>query len=273
MQHSSNTVSVIGADGMLGRAVVRALEENAKDFNVHEISAGQDIFDYVIAPYVINCAGIVREREHDSGSYSMVKSNALLPHYVANIPTIKRLITVSTDCVFNGLSGPYVEGSQPTPTDLYSRTKLAGEVLDNEKVLTVRTSFIGFGQRGLLRWLLTKPENSIVPGYVDDMWNGLYVGNVAKALVYLCLRKRLHGLLHFVGNPMSKYELLQLLIGRLRQDMVISFITPPAQNHILASSRLDEFDFGQLFETSMRQLYKDYAEWGKDYLCSLETSC
>lgn len=269
MQHSSNTVSVIGADGMLGRAVVRALEENAKDFNVHEISAGQDIFDYVIAPYVINCAGIVREREHDSGSYSMVKSNALLPHYVANIPTIKRLITVSTDCVFNGLSGPYVEGSQPTPTDLYSRTKLAGEVLDNEKVLTVRTSFIGFGQRGLLRWLLTQPEGATIEGHGDRIWNGLYVANVACALVYLCLRKNLSGLIHFVGNTMSKYELLRLIADRLRPDILIAHREIGARNHVLVTSRSNEFDIGTMFGTAHTQLFKDYEEWGKEYLCSL----
>jgi len=251
---------------MLGRAVVRALEANAKDFIVHKVGSQSGDPLVVTGPYIINCAGIVRGRA-DVNLYRTVKVNALLPHWLAQQDNLKRLVTVSTDCVFDGLSGPYSESSQPTPTDLYARTKLAGEVLGNEKVLTVRTSFIGFGQRGLLRWLLTQRENAIVPGYVDHMWNGFYVGNVAKALVYLCLRTRLTGLLHFSGNTMSKAELLRLVAGRLRPDLTVwdQELNGP-RNHVLVSNRLDEFDFGQLFETSMRQLYKDYEKWGKDYL-------
>lgn len=274
MEHSSNTVSVIGADGMLGRAVVRALEESAKDFNIHKVTPrtalreSNLVFLDSVAPYVINCAGIVRGRIEYKDSV-MTGTNSFLPHFLAEGPNLKRLITVSTDCVFDGLSGPYNELSQPTPTDLYSRTKLAGEVLDNEKVLTVRTSFIGFGQRGLLRWLLTQPENACVSGYVDHLWNGFYVGNVANALVYLCLRKRITGLLHFSSNIMTKAELLRLIAGRLRPDITIVGRAVGHSDHVLVSSRLDEFDFGQLFETSMRQLYLDYEKWGKDYLCSL----
>jgi len=266
VDHSSNTVSVIGADGMLGRAVVRALEAGAKDFNIHRVTS-PTAMGYILddtAPYVINCAGYVRGRS-DAGP-AFVGSNALQPHLLATRHNLKRLITVSTDCVFDGQNGPYSEGDQATPVDLYARSKLAGEIFDNEKVLTVRTSFVGFGQRGLLRWLLTQPENAVVPGYADHMWNGFYVGNVANALVYLCLRKRLHGLLHFSGNIMSKAELLHLMAVRLRPDITVVYREVGPLNHVLVSNRLDEFDFGQLFETSMRQLYLDYEEWGKDYL-------
>ncbi len=266
MTHPSNTVSVIGADGMLGRAVVRALEEGAKDFNIHKVTVTNL---ETCAPYIINCAGIVRGRS-DITPERTVKVNAVYSHWlVANVTELKRLVTVSTDCVFDGLSGPYSEGDQATPVDLYARSKLAGEIFDNEKVLTVRTSFIGFGQRGLLRWLLTQPENASVSGYIDHVWNGFYVGNVAKALVYLCLRTRLNGMLHFSGNIMSKWQLLKLVTGMLRPDIEVVQREVGARNHVLVSSRLDDFDFGQLFETSMRQLYVDYEEWGKDYLCSL----
>ncbi len=102
MTHPSNTVSVIGADGMLGRAVVRALEATAKDFNIHEVINGDLIFATGLAPYIINCAGVVRGRE--TQSEVMVKSNAFLPHHLSKPEELKRLVTVSTDCVFDGLS-------------------------------------------------------------------------------------------------------------------------------------------------------------------------
>lgn len=269
MTHPSNTVSVIGADGMLGRAVVRALEDSAKDFNIHEITSVHGESDgrpFVgIAPYVINCAGIVRGRTEVDPIRS-IRVNAAMPHFLAGDPNLKRMVTVSTDCVFNGLDGPYSEDSQPTPTDLYSRSKLVGEVLDSDKVLTVRTSFIGFGQHGFLRWLLTQPRATCVPGYDDRIWNGFYVGNIAKSLVYLCLRTRISGLLHFSGNTMSKYELIRLIIDRLRPDMLVSWHEVGKLNHVLLSNRHDEFDVGVVFGASMTQLFKDYEEWGKDYL-------
>ena len=267
MTHPSNTVSVIGADGMLGRAVVRALEEGAKDFNIHKVTVTNL---ETCAPYIINCAGIVRGRS-DITPERTVKVNAVYSHWlVANVTELKRLVTVSTDCVFDGLSGPYSEGDQATPVDLYARSKLAGEIFDNEKVLTVRTSFIGFGQRGLLRWLLTQPEGATIEGHGDRIWNGLYVANVAKALVHLCLRKNLSGLIHFSGNIMSKYDLLRLIANRLRPDILIAHREVGPRNHVLVSSRSDEFDVGAMFDTSMTQLFKDYEEWGKDYLDGLQ---
>lgn len=263
-----NTVSVIGAEGMLGRAVVRALKADAKDFHVHEVTSNPGGFVETAAPFVINCAGKVRGRE-DTPDHGMAFVNAYMPHILASRPNLKRMVTVSTDCVFNGASGPYHENSQPTPTDLYSRTKLAGEIPDNDKVLTVRTSFIGFGVRGLLRWFLTQPKGAKVEGYNHQLWNGFYVYTVACALVHLCLRKRLIGLLHLVGEPQTKARLLRSIGTELRPDITVEDTFSGPSDLTLISHRCDEFDVGVTFDTSMAQLYRDYYEWGRDYLCSL----
>ncbi len=265
MKMSSNTVSVVGAGGMLGQAVVRALGAGAKDFRVHEITSRPGVELENTAPFVINCAGVVRGRDDLPGA-AMALVNGYVPHLVAARPDLKRMVTVSTDCVFNGVLGPYFEDAQPTPTDLYARTKLAGEIPDNDKVLTVRTSFIGFGQRGLLRWFLTQPQEATVFGYDNRWWNGLYVETVAKALVHLCLRTPLTGLLHLQGDSRTKGSLLRGIGDRLRPDIAVATELSNPRNHILHSGRLDEFDIGVSFGTSLELMYEDYKEWAREYL-------
>ena len=64
------------------------------------------------------------------------------------------MIHMSTDCVFAGRKGSYVETDAATATDLYGRTKFLGEV-DYPHCTTIRTSIIGHelkGYHGLVEW-------------------------------------------------------------------------------------------------------------------------
>ena len=70
--------------------------------------------------------------------------NSLFPHllsdYCSEIGT--RLIHISTDCVYSGNKGNYSENDIPDPLDFYGRSKLLGE-LSNNNAITIRTSIIG----------------------------------------------------------------------------------------------------------------------------------
>ena len=75
--------------------------------------------------------------------------NSLLPHQLAQMAAARgaRLIHFSTDCVFSGRRGNYVEDDEPDPVDLYGRSKLLGEVTA-PNALTLRTSIVGRELRG-----------------------------------------------------------------------------------------------------------------------------
>ena len=65
------------------------------------------------------------------------------------------MVHVSTDCVFSGSRGGYIESDVPDAFDLYGRSKLLGEVTDRENVVTLRTSIIGWqlgAPTGLVAW-------------------------------------------------------------------------------------------------------------------------
>lgn len=225
--HQLDRIVVTGAHGMLGRAVTAALLQRKPDAAV--ATFGHQQLD-ITAPHavraairssdlVINCAGIVPGRPEISRD-RMYVVNALGPRALAS--AAGRLVQVSTDCVFDGQTDrrAYTETARPCPADHYGSTKLAGEVCSGNH-LTVRGSFIGMGERGLIHWLLSQPYQADVPGFTDWMWNGFYVADYAELLLTVALGERT-GLLHFgVDDPISKYTLLSMVARRVRTDLWI----------------------------------------------------
>lgn len=245
MNYQDSDIVVTGANGMLGRAVVKAIAANDYYRAVRYVSGEMDIANVtdvvrLTGAKVINCAGIVRGRD-DVTSKRMGQVNALAPHLLAAVA--KRLIHVSTDCVFDGSKGPYVESDEPSPIDNYGMSKLIGEV-ETQNSLTVRTSFVGFGQRGLIRWLLDHRQEGTVPGFRRRIWNGLYVETLARHLVRL-LDAPITGIVHIEGPIISKYDLLVIIAKAIRPDLFVepSLFTqlPYSQdstNMVLKSERL-----------------------------------
>jgi len=90
-------------------------------------------FDLVEPEVVVNCIGIVKKMKESDSPISAITINALLPHWLADLCKKRaiRLIHISTDCVFSGRDGRYTENSLPDPYDLYGRTKLLGEVVED----------------------------------------------------------------------------------------------------------------------------------------------
>ena len=261
MIYQDTDVVVTGADGMLGRAVVKALRANDY-YRVRFISGEMDISNVIdvirlTGAKVINCAGIVRGRD-DVTAKRMGEVNALAPHMLAAVA--KRLIHVSTDCVFDGTKGPYVESDEPNPTDNYGMSKLMGEV-ETSPSLTVRTSFVGFGQRGLLRWLLDRhSELPVILGYELSEWNGLYVGTVARVLVRL-LDDPVTGILHIQGPEINKYQLLKLMAEALQLGIRVAPVKSHRKNMILKSERLvwgDAPDTTFSWDTMIEELKADH---------------
>lgn len=244
------TLIITGHEGMLGRMLVDEVTKLMRTGSTPEplalkLMGREDMkaFDYyndldkIPNPsLVINAAGIVKGR-HDRTSYQTVYANSVLPHLIAQHPHVERVIQVSTDCVFDGhKQNAYTEADQPKPLDLYGRSKLAGELLHEDNALTVRTSFIGFGTRGLIRWLLNRPENAVIEGYTNWIWNGYYVRSAARQLLQLALDSEMTGLLHLEGFVLAKGDILGMLAGLLRPDVAVKQATAPESRWMVLGS-------------------------------------
>lgn len=198
-------VQIIGAGGMLGSAVAQAARQRGLDVWDQSVDLEVVTHAHIRAGVVINCAGLVKQRKLSASRFMLV--NAYGPHHLAEaaIQAGARVIQVSTDCVFQQ-SGPHWECSVPDAADVYARSKLAGELAAPH--LTVRTSFVGPGPRGLVADLMSGQS---VRASNRLLWSGHTVETVADVLLDLAARDDVTGLLHIPGDQQTRYELASAL--------------------------------------------------------------
>ncbi len=250
---SAPRVLILGAGGMLGHKMLQAsaaavpdtwatLRGVVGDYPVRGIAAFHS--DHVIErcevmdlaaveatlhrlrpDVVVNCVGVIKQRDAAHDALPSITINALLPHRLAD--TLAgwggRLVHVSTDCVFDGRRGGYTEDDLTNAEDLYGRTKALGEVtLPN--ALTLRTSIIGRElrtHRSLLDWTLAQNHRT-VKGFRRAWWSGVTTNELAGLVVRLIVEEpALSGLFQVASERISKYDLLHLIRDAYRLDMEI----------------------------------------------------
>ena len=119
-----------------------------------------------------------------------------------------RLIHFSTDCVFSGLKGDYLESDFSDANDIYGRSKFLGEISGTNSI-TLRTSFIGQEletKRALLNWFLS--QEGKVKGYRNAIYSGLTTLEIARVVdKYVIPNTALEGIYHLSSDKIDKYYL------------------------------------------------------------------
>lgn len=178
-----------------------------------------EIFGTVEPAVVVNCVGLVKQRPDAEDDAQAMAINAELPHVVADrLPAGSRLVHISTDCVFDGTrpGAPFSESDPPNATDLYGRSKAAGEP-SGPGVTVLRTSIIGrqlAGTTGLLEWFLAAAEP--VEGHRRARFSGVTTPVLAALLAELARHDPPPGLHHVAAEPIDKASLLELLVEHYR---------------------------------------------------------
>lgn len=244
-------VLVLGVTGMLGSAVFQTFSQALE----HEIwgtlrSAGavrqfaeqargrllsgvdvldQDALAAVLAQVrpdvVINCVGLIKQLADAKNPLTALPINAMLPHRLAGLCSLvgARLIHVSTDCVFSGRKGGYMESDVSDAEDLYGKSKYIGELHDLPHAITLRTSIIGHelnSNYALVDWFLS--QQGSVRGYSRAIFSGLPTWELARVMRDFVLpRPELHGLYHVAADPIAKLDLLRILASQYGKDIEI----------------------------------------------------
>lgn len=263
---SARRILVVGASGMLGHEAIRVL---APDFEVwgacrnpetlpelgiptDRLLGGLDatnpgdayeLIDMVRPDVVLNAVGIVKQRADAKAAIPSIEVNSLWPHVLADAcaSADARMVHVSTDCVFSGASGDYIESDAPDAFDLYGRSKLLGEVTDCENVVTLRTSIIGwqFGEpTGLVGWFAAH-RNEQLKGFTKAVFSGLTTRAFTETIRDVVLADEdMSGLWHVSADPIDKFTLLTVLAGHLSWKVDLTPTEEPAIDRSLDSSRL-----------------------------------
>lgn len=241
MNNSKIKVLVLGATGMLGNDVFYLLSQSdqlevfgtirsssnvvfppslADNLLVDVDVIGDDnelirVLGVVRPNIVINCIGVVKQLKECSDPLWVIPINSLLPHRLAKFcaQINARLIHISTDCIFSGNAGMYIETDVSDANDLYGRTKFIGEV-DYPNAITLRTSIIGHEPNGrnrsLVDWFIS--QSRPVGGYTNAIFSGLPCVELASIIRdFVIPSPHLNGVYHVASAPISKFELLKMI--------------------------------------------------------------
>lgn len=210
--HVSATVRTAAAKRQLPPALASRLVSGV---DVESTDTLSQLFAQVRPDVVINCVGLIKQLASANDPLAALPINALLPHRLARLCDVARarLIHISTDCVFSGSRGRYVESDTADATDLYGRSKHLGEVC-YPHTITLRTSIIGEeldgGVNGLVGWFLS--QTGSVKGFTKAVFSGLPTVELARVVRdHVLPRPDLQGLYHVATQPIAKADLLALV--------------------------------------------------------------
>ena len=238
---------ILGGSGMLGHQLCRALSDHIETWSTfredpaqyqrynfiekeyaigrvraEDLTSVQQAVEKVKPDAIVNCIGIVKQRDEAKQAIPSIQVNALFPHQLADLCSEQgiRLVQISTDCVFSGFRGQYTEVDVPDPVDLYGRTKLLGE-LNRPGCLTLRTSIIGWQLNtftSLLSWF-SQQRGQRIKGYQKAIYSGFSTSVLAELISDLIkTRPDLTGLYQVASDPISKYDLLIALREKMGWD-------------------------------------------------------
>jgi dTDP-4-dehydrorhamnose reductase len=153
-------------------------------------------------------------------------------------------IQVSTDFIFDGSSGPYVEDDMPAPVNYYGVTKLKGEqvVMDSGcRWAIVRTVLVygnthGATRSHLIHWVRDKVgKGERIKVVCDQVRTPTYAGDLAHGILLVADQKA-EGIFHISGRDlMTPYDMALATCEALGLDATLmervdaSTFTQPAQ--------------------------------------------
>ena len=190
-------------------------QRTIENINIEDIKSVEKTIKRLNPDVIVNGVGIIKQLPTAKDVIKTLTVNSIFPHQLAEIANQigARLITVSTDCVFNGEKGGYAENDPSDAYDLYGKSKYLGEVV-SENCLTIRTSIIGrelYTSHSLVEWFLSNRGGGI-KGFVKAIYSGFPTVILADIIADIIINHpEIEGLYHISSQPINKFELLQLI--------------------------------------------------------------
>ena len=216
-------IIIFGSTGQLGNYLniylskfydVLTINRDTFDIEKDDYSMLEQIVKTKSTPndIVINSAGKIPQRGglNDTGRYILI--NSLFPAQLAKLCNELNLkfIHITTNCVYSGNKGFYVESDIHDGTDIYSKSKSLGE---HHNSCIIRTSIIGEetrNKKSFLEWAISQ-KNKTVNGF-DCLWNGVTCLELSKIIYKIISQNKFWINVRHIFSPESytKFEMLNI---------------------------------------------------------------
>jgi dTDP-4-dehydrorhamnose reductase len=281
----TQSVLILGATGMAGHVLATHLKE--KGYSVSTTS--RDMFDehhmyFDVLNYdshtlffskqkpsvIVNCIGIL-VAECQKYPQNAKSVNSYFPYFLEKFyaDSDTKIIHISTDCVFDGARGSYLDTDTPNETHIYGRSKALGEI-NNTKDVTLRTSIIGpertdrvGANTGLLHWFLSQKPCTQIHGFSKCLWSGISTLELCDAVLWAMHSKEAVGIKQISRRiPISKFELLSLANDVFKKELIITEDASKVIDKSLIPSQIS-FEISTTYAQMLRDLHT-YISKNKD---------
>lgn len=266
---------------MAGHAITSYFREHRDSFDTNDVSRLNTIIqpsiildvtnferlekliDTQLPDVIINCIGLLNQNAENNQAEAVLL-NSYLPHFLESYTKNSscKVIHISTDCVFSGKKGKYIENDRKDGIGFYAQSKSLGEII-NKKDLTIRTSIIGpeLNEKGIGLFHWFSRQNGEILGYSHALWSGVTTIELAKAIFEL-INQNITGLFQLTNNTsISKYELL-LIFKKEFINSNVSVITQETNYKVDKTLFNTRADFKYTIPPYF-QMVKDMKEWIK----------
>lgn len=248
---SAPRIWITGAGGLIGSYLLKTAPQFApgwqviglqrSDLDLTDGAALRARFNADSPDAIIHCAAVAQPPVCQRDPKAAHRVNVEVTRQLAGLAADRPLIFYSTDLVFDGLRGSYVETDAPNPINVYAETKVAAEqaVLANPRHTVLRLS-LNFGRSpGGNRAFNELLRNDLAAGKSFSLFTDEFrcptAALVTARATWELMRQRATGLFHVCGaDKLSRWQIANLLLprwpalpGKIQPDTVKNYQGPP----------------------------------------------
>ena len=241
-------VLITGANGLLGQHLVKLLIDSTNymitatgkgvsrlPFNATnqfnyvslDITNGVEVAAFIARDrpdIIIHTAAITQVDECEQNPIHCWNTNVTATRFLLGAAEIAgaAFIYISTDFIFDGIAGPYLESDLPGPVNYYGSSKLGAEKSVMESKLPwciIRTVLVG-NRSNMVSWVQNNLSQGKPIQVVSDQWRTpTYVEDLAKGIL-LAIENKAKGIYHISGEELlTPYDMAMATAAYLALDI------------------------------------------------------
>jgi len=235
-------VLITGANGLLGQHLVKCLIEstdysitatgkgvsrlpffssNRYDYLPLDITDGVEVNTFIAknSPnIIIHTAAITQVDDCEKDPVHCWNTNVTATRFLLGAAEMvgANFIYISTDFVFDGEAGPYIESAIPAPVNYYGSSKLGAEksVMESKLSWCIIRTVLVYGnilvgnRNNMVSWVQNNlSEGKSIQVVSDQLRTPTYVEDLANGIL-LAIQKKAKGIFHISGDElMSPYDM------------------------------------------------------------------
>lgn len=230
MSHS-RLAWITGAGGLIGSELVKTAPQFAphfvprglgrKELDLLDFEAVSALFRVERPALIIHCAALSQFTTCEADPLLAKRANVHITEHLLGLASEIPFVFFSTDLIFDGTKGNYVEEELPKPLSVYGSTKAAAEdaVRKHPHHMIVRISLTGGHSPRGNRGFNEEMKNAWRAGKSLNLFTDEYrcpsSADVISRAVWELVDKTAHGTFHLCGaERLSRYDTGQLLAAK-----------------------------------------------------------